>query len=371
VKRHMEYTTVEENDSNPYLSRLWSYFSSGNYPYVTARVRAKRAFLLSHETYDKLFMMDIHEITRYLGESRYKTEITELSLNYKGFELIERALHRNMAEVFHQILEFSEGDLHTMLAAFLEREDVMNFKTILRGKTYNAKNEEIMRAIHPAGKYPEEYWRGIIQQSKTLEETIDNFKGNEYYELLRTLQEEWHTNLAECENKLERQYYDNLLHSVRTRSEANTLFLDFIRREIDIINLKTLLMTKYKSVEPDKISTMMLPSGELQEKTMKRLVQAADFTVFLEELQKLPISEAMKDQLGTIAQTGSLTYVIRALEKEYLKRVTKSSYLHPLSILPVIDYLTRKRIEVENLCILARGKEKGLPDPVIREMMVM
>jgi V/A-type H+-transporting ATPase subunit C len=350
----MEYTTVDENELTPYLSRLWSFFSQGNYPYVTARVRAKRAFLLAHETYDKLFMMDIHEITRFLGESRYKTEITELSLTYKGFELIERALNRNMAEVFHQILDFSEGDLHTMLAAFLEREDVLNIKTMLRGKTYNAKNEEI-----------------IIQQSKTLEETVENLKGNEYYELLRTLAEEWRTNLAECENKLEQQYYAALLHSVRTRSEANTLFLDFIRREIDIINLKTLLMTKYKNVEPDKILTMMLPNGELEEKTMKRLVQAADFTVFLEELQRLPISEAIKDQIGTIAQTGSLSHVIRALEKEYLKRVTKSSYLHPLSILPVIDYLTRKRIEVDNLCILARGKEKGLPDPIIHEMMVM
>ena len=88
-------------------------------------------------------------------------------------------------------------------------------------------------------------------------------------------------------------------------------------------------------------------------------------------LQNLPLVEAIKDQIGTIATTGSLTYVIRALEKEYLKWVTKSSYLHPLSILPVIDYITRKRIEVDNLRILARGKEKGIPDPVIKEMMVM
>ena len=366
----MPHTMVEE-ESPSVLSRFSSLFSSGNYPYVTARVRAKRAFLLSHETYDKLLMMDIHEITRFLGESLYKKEITEMSLNYKGFELIELALNRNMAEVFHQILGFSEGDLCTMLTAYLEREDVLNIKTILRGKTYNAKTEEIMRAVRAAGKYPEQYWRDILQQSKTLEETIQHLKGNEYYDLLLQLQEEWRTNLAECENKLEQQYYDNLLHSVKTRSEANSFFLEFIRREIDIINLKTLLMTKFEDVEPDKITTMMLPNGEIKEKTMKRLIQTADFTTFLEELQNLPLVEAIKDQIGTIATTGSLTYVIRALEKEYLKRVTKSSYLHPLSILPVIDYLTRKRIEVDNLRILARGKEKGLPDQLIRDMMVM
>ena len=367
----MQHTGVEENETLPYLSRLGSLFSSGNYPYVTARVRAKRAYLLSHETYDKLLMMDIHEITRFLQESRYKKEITELALNYSGFELIERALNRNMAEVFHEILEFSEGDLALMLSAYLGHEDIQNIKTLLRGKMYNAKNEEIMRAIRAAGKYPEQYWRDIVQQSKTLEETVENLKKNEFYDLLRSLQEEWRTDLAACENKLEQQYYETLLHSVRTRSEANTIFMEFIRREIDIVNLKTLLMTKYEGVEPDKITTMMLSHGETPEKTMKRLIQTADFTALLEELQKHPLMETIADQIGTIAKTGSLAYLVRALEKEYLKRVTKSSYLHPLSILPVIDYLTRKRIEVDNLRILARGKEKGLPDPVIRDMMVM
>jgi V/A-type H+-transporting ATPase subunit C len=351
--------------------KLWSFFSSGNYPYVVARVRAKRAYLLSHDVYERLLMMDIHEISRFLGESRYKKEITELGLTYAGFELIDLALNRNMAEVYHEILDFSEGDLYTMLSAFLQREDIWNIKTMLRGKVYNAKPEEIMRAIRPAGKYPEPYWREIVQKSKTLEETIENLKGNEYYDILRRLQDEWRTNLAESENKLEHAYYANLLHSVRTRSEANKLFIDFIRREIDIINLKTLLMTKYVNVEPDRISTMILSDGEIPEKTIQLLINATDFTVFLDELQKLRISEMIKEQIRTIAQTGSLTYVIRALEKDHLKRATKSSYLHPLSILPVLDYLIRKKIEVENLRILARGKEKGLSEQVIREMMVM
>ncbi len=367
----MQDMTYEQNEPLPYLSKLGSLFSSGNYPYVTARVRAKRAYLLSHETYDKLLMMDIHEITRFLQESRYKTEITELSLNYAGFELIEHALNRNMAEVFHEILGFSEGDLALMLTAYLEREDLQNIKTLLRGKIYNAKNEEIMRAIRPAGKYPEQYWRDVVQQSKTFEETIENLKKNEYYDLLRSLQEDWRADLAACENKLEQQYYGMLLRSVKTRSEANTIFVQFIRREIDLVNLKTLLMTKFEGVEPEKSSDMMLPGGEISEKIMRRLVETTDFTVFLEELQKLPIIEPISDQLGTVEKTGSLALLIRALEKEYLKRVTKSSYLHPLSILPVIDYLTKKRIEVDNLRILARGKEKGLPDQVIRDMMVM
>jgi V/A-type H+-transporting ATPase subunit C len=367
----MEHTFLEDDEDSSFLSIILSWFSKGNYPYVTARVRAKRAFLLPRETYDKLLMMDVYEITRFLGESIYKKEITELSLTYEGSELIELALNKNMAEVFHQILEFCEDDLQTMVAAYLEHDDILNIKTILRGKIYNAKSEEIMRAIRATGKYLEEYWRDIIQRSKTLEETVQNLSGNTYYDLLLMLQEQWKLNLSVCENKLERQYYDNLQHAVKPHSEANTLFVEFIRQEIDLLNLKTLLMTKYEEVEDEDVSSMMLPNGQLSEKTLERLIQTPDFKAFLEELQTLPIAEAIRNQFETIATTGSLSFVIRALEKEYLRRVTKSSHAHPLSILPVIDYLTRKRIEVDNLRILVRGKEKGLPDQIIRDMMVI
>jgi len=130
-------------------------------------------------------------------------------------------------------------------------------------------------------------------------------------------------------------------------------------------------MTKYEAVELEKIRSMLIPGGELPEKTMDPLVNAPDFTSFLEGVQKLPFSLKIRETFGTITETGSLTHVIRALEKEHLTRATKSSYLYPLSILPILDYLIRKKIEVENLRILARGKEKVLPDDLIREMLVM
>jgi V/A-type H+-transporting ATPase subunit C len=352
-------------------SKRRSLFSSGNYPYVCARVRAKRALLLPHETYTKLLMMDTHEITRFLGESQYNKEITSLGLNSTGFELTERALNQNVSEVYQQILSFCDGDLYRMLSVYLQREDIWNIKAILRGKSYNAKPDEIMKAVRPAGKYPEEYWKDIVQKSKTVSETIEALKGNDYYEIINRLKQEWELHPAECENKLEKVYYSNLLNSIHSRSEPNRLFLEFIRRELDLINIKTLFMTKFEQVEPAKISAMILAGGDIPEKTMQMLINAADFTQFLEEFQKLSEYQSIREILGTIKQTGSLNHVIRALEKEHLTKATKSSYLHPLSILPILDYLIRKKIEIENLRILARGKEKNLPEQIIREMLVI
>jgi V/A-type H+-transporting ATPase subunit C len=351
--------------------KRWSLFSSGNYPYVCARVRAKRASLLPHDVYRKLLLMDTHQITRFLGESQYKKEITELGLKATGFQLIDLALNRNIAEVYQQILGYSEGDLTTLLCAYLQREDIWNIKTILRGKSYNAKPEEIMKAIRSAGKYPESYWQNIIQQSKTVPEAIELLKGNDYFEIINAFKEDWETHPSICENRLEQAYYQFLLSSIPPRSEPNRLFLESIREEIDLVNIKTLLMTKYESVEPETITSMILPGGKIPEKTMQHLIIAPDFKQFLEELQTIPEYQTIREFIGTIEQTNSLSHVIRAMEKNHLTKATKKSYLHPLSILPILDYFIRKRIEVENLRILARAKEKGLSEQTIRELLVL
>jgi len=367
----MKQIYMEESNPSIISSKRWSLFSSGNYPYVCARVRAKRAFLLPVDTYRKLLLMDIHEITRFLGESLYKKEINELGLKASGYHLIEFALNRNIAGIYQQILRYCEGDLNTMLSAYLQREDIWNIKAVLRGKSYNAKPEEIIKAVRSTGKYPEEYWQDIIQKSKTAQETIELLKGNDYYETIKSFMKDWELHPAECENKLEQAYYHFLLNSVHSRSEPNRLFLEFIREEIDLVNIKTLFMAKFESVESDTLFSLIIPGGKITEKTMQLLCNAPDFERFLEEFQKISEYQVIRDTIGTIKQIGSLGYIIRLLEKEHLTKATKKSYLHPLSILPILDYFIRKRIEVENLRIITRAKEKGLSEETIRGLLVI
>jgi V/A-type H+-transporting ATPase subunit C len=367
----MKQVYAEEPLPSLLSPKRWSVFSSGNYPYVCARVRAKRAFLLPVDTYKKLLVMDFHEIMRFLGESQYKREISDLGLKTTGFQLIELALNRNIAEISQQILDYSEGDLKTMLSAYLHREDIWNIKTILRGKSYNAKPEDIMRAVRPMGKYPEEYWRRIVLESKTVQEAIELLEGNDYYPVIIAFKDEWETAPDRCENQLEQAYYHFLLNSIPPHSEANRLFLEFVKEEIDLVNIKTLFMTKYESVEPTTITSMIVPDGKIPLKTLQPLMAAPDFKQFLDEIHKIPEYHTIRESIGTIERTHSLSHVIRILEKDHLTKATKKSYLHPLSILPILDYFIRKRIEVENLRILARGKEKNLPDQIIREMLVI
>jgi len=345
--------------------------SSGNYPYVCARVKAKRARLLPKDTYQKLLMMDVAEITRFIGETEYKKEITDLGLIYKGVELLEHALNKNLASLYNEILGYCEGDLYTMLAAYLRRQDLWNLKTILRGKVYQAPNESILKTIVPAGAYSETYWKTIIQNASTIDDVIDQLKKNEFYPLLDGLRKEYVDNPTRSENRLEAAYYQILLKSIFPSSKPVALFLEYVRREIDVVNLKTLFMTKFENIEPQVIMSMVITGGMFSEKDVSALVNTADFQSFLQLLKNYSWYDFIKDKSQTIQQTNTLGHVIRALEKGIMIQETKKAYMYPLSILPIFDYLTRKRIEVENLRIIAYGKHNQLPDELIKELVVM
>jgi V/A-type H+-transporting ATPase subunit C len=315
--------------------------------------------------------MDIHEITRFIGETQYKKEITDLGLKYHGGELLELALNRNMATMYHQILEFCEGDLRTMLAAYLRREDLRNIKTILRGIFYKATPDDIMKTIIPAGAYSEAYWRTVVQHSTTLDEVIEQLRKSEFFEPLVSLRKEYGDNLSAYENHLQITYYQTLLQTIQSSSKPTQLFREFIRREIDLVNLKTLFMTKYENVESQIITPMMILGGLISEKEIHTLVSTVDFKGFLQEFRKLPWYDSVKEKIDTIEQAGTLNHVIRGLEKSSLARETKQSIIYPLSILPILEFLLKKRQEVENLRIIARGKQSGLSDSLIRELVVM
>src|SRR5436189_2363010 len=166
----------------------WIPIESGNYPYVTARVRAKKAALLLPDVYERMLQMEIPQIARVLSEGAYKAEILALATKAAGVDLIELATSRNLAAVYTQIIEFSEGELRQMIGWYLDRFDVQNIKTIVRGKLFGATPEEVLEDIVAAGSMRESFLQSLIQEP-TLEEVFDRLEGTIYAQALASLGE--------------------------------------------------------------------------------------------------------------------------------------------------------------------------------------
>ncbi len=351
--------------------RMASYIpiESGNYPYVTARVRAKKSLLLPAEVYERMLRMEIPEIARVLAEGAYKAEILEWGTRLRGVDLIETATTRNMARVFNQIIGFSEGELRQMIGWYLDRFDVNNVKTIVRAKVFGATREEVLEDLVPAGSMSEAFLRRLIDEP-SVEAVFDRLDGTMYAEAVKRLGipaaevERWNA----WEDLVTQLYYENLLSVVPTRTDGTRLMRAFVRREIDIVNLRTLLRLWAAGMklgrDPFVDGGFDFPKADLQ------AMVALDEATLAARLRRYPVAQELAGQLRELRARG-VGQLIRQVEKIHLLTATKQAHVHPLSVLPVLDFIVRKDREVQNVRIIARGKESGLPGDVLRDLLVV
>ena len=69
-------------------------------PYTYARVSAMKSLLLRRADYEKILKMDISEITKFLQEGVYKTEINALAVKYSGLRLMDHVLNQHLTRIF-------------------------------------------------------------------------------------------------------------------------------------------------------------------------------------------------------------------------------------------------------------------------------
>src|SRR5665647_1894847 len=123
------------------------------YEYANARIRAMKSRLLDRKELEELAgKLDIESVINQLEETPYREDIEDASVKYSGIACVEDALRRNLSNTFRLILSFVKGeDAQTLMQIFLNRWDIQNIKTILRGKNIHAPANEILESLAPAG----------------------------------------------------------------------------------------------------------------------------------------------------------------------------------------------------------------------------
>jgi V/A-type H+-transporting ATPase subunit C len=352
---------------------MWLLGGNGNYAYACTRVKAKKRFLLSRDTYARLLVMDVHELGRFLGETQYREEMAQYASKYSGANLVEVAVTRNLASTYSSILAFTTGHLREMVGDYLKRWDAFNVKTILRGKVTKVKDEEIADTLVPAGAYSEAYLKSIIQM-QSIQEIMDVLSREPSLgitpELLREVVDT--ERLAQLEDHLDKKLYYDLLKVVEPTNTPDKLLRDFIRREIDVTNLKVLLKLKAERTPEDKIAKYLIPGGmEFNIDRLRGLAQAEGLAPIVEELERSSMYDDIKVALEQFKADRKLSEITIALDKALVGTSEKFAHFYPLSVLPIVNYMTRKKVEVDNIRIIARGKESRLSTKVIENLLVV
>jgi len=343
----------------------------GNYAYVVAKVKAKKAALLGDDAYAKMLMMSLPEISRFIGESGYQKEMAELAGRIDGIDLIEHATYKNMARLFSEILRATQGELRDMVSAYLTKWDMWNLKIILRGKAYGVDSESIREDLVPAGKLDE----AMLDKLLSLEadkDIIAEFGRMKHLEIppevISAYKADGH--LSSIEDYLDKLYYKRLLVSIDQLSTPARLFQEFIRREIDTVNLETILILKSEGIRGDEVMNYIVPGGkQIDKKLATQLANADSISVAANDLAQLDFYEDIKEALD--AGTGSLRDLVAGMRRYHIRQAKKFSHLYPLSVIPVLDFMIHKNIEVDNIRIVARGLESGIDKETIKGLLVI
>ncbi len=345
------------------ISKIIKRTKISEWAYIVARVRVMKRKLIPKDEYTKLLNMDLNEIARYLEETEYKKEIDELAFKYSGVDLIDHALSLNLSRIYSKLIRISKGLPRDLIVLYLRKWDFWNIKNILRGKMFGFTNEEIEATLVPAGEFDEEFFKTLLAK-ESIEEIVNAFRGKPFYGILEKILHG--AKLSDVEDELDKFYYTSIA-SLSAESLDAKYFIDFIRMEIDIVNMKTIIRLKKEGVAPDEIIAKIIPYGyQLTEEEARKLA-----AMEIEEIYKAIENYWFVKDLKEAIMTQPMSKIENALTKIWAERMIKKASNYPLSILPVLSYMLLKKIEVDNLRIIARGKESGMSVEDIREQLVI
>ncbi|HLC59160.1 MAG TPA: V-type ATPase subunit [archaeon] len=294
------------------------------YAYTNTRVKVKKSFLLKHDEFQRFMKMSLPEIAISLGQGVYKKEIEELGFRFKGVNLLEYALNKNLERTFQIILGFSIEEAKNQIGLYLKRYDVHNLKTIISGKNSKASEEKIINELIACGEFSRQFLEQAVKRAATVNDAMELFKDTEYYNIMKNNI----GNIPQMEDELDKYYYTTVLQ------QAEKELKDYIRFEIWVKN--TLNKLRGEKVQ---IKVQLLP----HEKPKK-----------LKALMK-------EDNVET-----------RVLFKRILvEKGLKMVHGVGRNSKPVIGFFIAKENEVNNIRIIARGKHSNLSEEVVAKQLVV
>ena len=230
------------------------------YIYVSTRLRVRKAKLLHPEEYLRMLNMSLPEITRYIGELEYKTEIDELSPSFSGVDLVEVALSWNLAKEYQNVLALAPGTMAAFTAAYLRRWDIANVLTIIRGRIQGFRPGKIKEILIPAGSLDRVALDRLLSE-ESPERIVEGLRGTNLYPVaVRELPEALESgSFARLENELYKQYYAELIKVARSGIKGGNEFLQYIQLEIDITNMQNLWRLRAGGAVEEIRDYMILP----------------------------------------------------------------------------------------------------------------
>lgn len=388
MKAFLKYADSEENYFQQHIPNK---LKLDIYPYEYARVSAMKGKLIPKSEYQKLLKLELQSFIRYLEDTDYKEALVEMSKQHSGIQLVERATWKNTADTFAKLLRISSAEPLIIIRAYSKRWDYQNLLTVIRA--INARNikyatnaatdaekhelsQEIQKIIMPIGTKKPEFFMQLLD-AEDADEAIKNSgliggfgiggfgkrtgksgtgkSGTGKNGISANITGVTDTTeIAVIETMLYRAYYSESLALADALPQGNA-FADFLKTEIDILNIKTLLRLIREQFPAEAIKKHLIYSGlKLGERKLNAIASAPNLDEAVKMLKKTAYGNLI------INTQESLIDAELALEKFLITESFLKSHKEMLTVISILSYMLAKEIEARNLRVIAKAKASGI-----------
>ncbi len=341
--------------------------------YVNARIRGMKSHLLDSEFFERLIHKpDIDSIISELERTPYRNDVELASVQADGIHCIENALRLNLTRTSNLILRLVKDEsFENLIRTVLNKWDVQNIKTILRGKNIHAPAEEIRECLVSAGELDETTLVELVKQPD-IRAVIDLLgTWDSHYAVPLTSSYERYTkrrDLAVLEYALDKYYYKKALSILKGKSYNERLLKELLGAEIDVINLKSAVRMVRDGINPEEGGRILIEGGEyLETDFLRELIKEKRIGDVVAKLSGTPFTF-----LQSVGQdeTGRISQYEKQLDRYLIEKGLRSFRGDPLSIAGVLGYIWAKNTEITNIRIISRCKNAFIPENEIRGEMI-
>lgn len=322
-----------------------------DYLFSTARVRSVEKNMLTRERAEKMVdAKTTEDALRVLDDCYYGSGD---AINVDDYEILLTEEHKKTYDFITSIAP--ELDYFKM---FLYPYDYHNLKVIMKSEYLGI---DASNTLINTGSIDVKILKYSVKERDFL--ALTENMGNALKEIIEDFPKTNDPQIIDI--ILDKYCYDEMLKSAK--STNNQFIIDYVRMQIDAINIKSYVRLKKMNKSWDFFTKIFLDGGKIYEQIFIKNFDDP-FDKFAENLLAYDFKEVFIEGTEALQETNKFTILEKLLDNKIIEHIKYAKYV-PFGIEPLVGYLIGKDNEIKIARIILAGKTAGISPELIKERL--
>lgn len=322
-----------------------------DYLFSTARVRSVEKNMLTRERAEKMIdAKTTEDALRVLDDCYYGSGD---AINVDDYEILLTEEHKKTYDFITSIAP--ELDYFKM---FLYPYDYHNLKVIMKSEYLGI---DASNTLINTGSIDVKNLKYSVKERDFL--ALTENMGNALKEIIEDFPKTNDPQIIDI--ILDKYCYDEMLKSAK--STNNQFIIDYVRMQIDAINIKSYVRLKKMNKSWDFFTKIFLDGGKIYEQIFIKNFDDP-FDKFAENLLAYDFKEVFIEGTEALQETNKFTILEKLLDNKIIEHIKYAKYV-PFGIEPLVGYLIGKDNEIKIARIILAGKTAGISPELIKERL--